>query len=102
MLKLILTCTVLAVLLGTGSPLAVAGIPSTAFNYQGYLESGGSPADGVFDFKFRLYDASENGNQEGSEVIAPNVTVTEGVFAVLLDFGAAALDGVGAPSGAAE
>ena len=45
---------VLACVLGgsaLGQPL------TTAFTFQGELASGGAPANGVFDVRFRLYDA---------------------------------------------
>lgn len=33
----------------------------TAFTYQGRLISGGNPANGVYDFKFSLYDDKKAG-----------------------------------------
>ena len=40
----------------------------TAFTHQGRLTQAGSPADGEFDFEFRLFDAASAGNQQGSVV----------------------------------
>ena len=59
----------------------------TAFTYQGYLEDGGSPANGAFDLQFKLFDAAIGGSQLGTIAAFEDVTVTDGVFSVLLDFG---------------
>ncbi len=40
----------------------------TAFTHQGRLIQAGLPADGDFDFEFRLFDAASAGNQQGSVV----------------------------------
>lgn len=59
---------------------------STAFTYQGRLTDASMPqGNGSYTMKFRLYDASENGNQAGSEQTAL-VTVNNGIFATTLDF----------------
>lgn len=60
----------------------------TAFTYQGQLKSAGSPANGLHDLRFRLYDAFAGGAQVGPTLCANNVSVTEGLFTVSLDFGA--------------
>ena len=60
----------------------------TAFTYQGRLTDGGSPANGEYDFKFKLYDSG--GAQVGSMVPKENTTVTDGLFTVELDFGSGA------------
>ncbi|RME12645.1 MAG: hypothetical protein D6802_03630 [Ardenticatenia bacterium] len=67
----------------TGVQVAV----STAFTYQGRLTDGGNPANGTYDFRFKLYDAQTGGSQVGSTVTANDVTVTDGLFTVQLDFG---------------
>ncbi len=71
--------------------LAMAAIPvlaqSTAFSYQGALSDGSQPANGNYNFEFRLYDSLSGGTQVGSSVIANGVTVTDGSFSVTLDFG---------------
>lgn len=61
---------------------------STAFNYQGRLIDGGTPAGGTYDMEFALFDALSDGNQVGSTQSIPNVQVNSGVFSVDLDFGA--------------
>jgi len=60
---------------------------STSFTYQGRLTDGGTPAEGNYDFEFKLYDASSEGNQIGSTVIKADVPVTDGLFIVALNFG---------------
>ncbi|MDQ7029064.1 MAG: tail fiber domain-containing protein [Ardenticatenia bacterium] len=65
----------------------------TAFTYQGRLTDGGSPASGSYDFQFALYDAASGGAQVGSTVTLDDVTVSDGVFTVQLDFGSIAFDG---------
>jgi hypothetical protein len=68
----------------TDAPLAPLG---TAFTYQGRLTVSGSPADGLFDFEFRLFDALTAGNPVGSAVVVQDVAVSNGLFVVQLDFG---------------
>lgn len=51
------------------------------------MNAGGSPADGIYDFEFRLYDAAADGNPIGSTVSVDDVAVSRGLFAVDLDFG---------------
>jgi hypothetical protein len=73
------------------TPQAVTG---NAFTYQGYLEDGSSPANGKYDFQFNLYNDLTGGSQVGSAVTKDNVTVTNGLFSVALDFGSV-FDGTG-------
>ena len=72
--------------------LAVAPI-GTAFTYQGRLTDGAQPANGNYDFVFNLMDAATNGNSVGPNMAMPNVSVHDGYFTVVLDFGANAFDG---------
>lgn len=85
LLALILTVGVTGVL--AQSPLG------TEFTYQGELQDGGNPADGVYDFEFTLYDAASGGAQIGSTVIRDDVTVSDGRFTVQLDFGSDVFSG---------
>lgn len=59
----------------------------TAFSYQGRIDVNGSPVEGRFDFTFALYDASTGGTQVGAPVTANGISVAQGVFDTLLDFG---------------
>lgn len=60
----------------------------TAFTYQGELREAGVPANADYDFRFRLFDAASGGSQVGPTVDANSVEVSNGLFAVPLDFGA--------------
>ena len=68
----------------------------TAFTYQGQLQQSGSPATGPCDFQFMLFDAAGSGspptggNQIGNPAAADGVQVSNGLFTLPLDFGAAA------------
>lgn len=57
------------------------------FTYQGMLREKGVPADGNYDFRFRLYRDPDGSNQVGSAVFRTNVPVQNGVFTVQVDFG---------------
>lgn len=61
---------------------------STQFNYQGSINASGTPANGTYDFEFVLFDALNAGNQVGPTLPRNNVVVTNGIFAIQLDFGA--------------
>src|SRR5262245_29743484 len=83
------TALVLSVAIATiGAPAGAQVSLGTAFTYQGRLASGGSPANGLFDFEFRLYDDPTAGGQVGPTVALPSVNVSSGLFTVTLDFGA--------------
>ncbi len=75
------------VAIAIAAPAAIAQPLTTAFTYQGHLNSAGSPAAGAHDFQFALYDAASGGAQIGATLCADNVTVANGVFTVSLDFG---------------
>jgi hypothetical protein len=66
---------------------------STAITYQGYLADNGVGANGSFDFQFALFSTAGEGTQVGSTLTLADVEVKEGVFTVLLDFGAGAFTG---------
>src|SRR6058998_3090639 len=57
------------------------------FRYQGQLNDGGIPATGSYDFQFYLRDALTGGNPVGTTNTLAPVGVTNGLFAVTLDFG---------------
>ncbi len=65
----------------------------TAFTYQGRLTDNGNPANGNHDLRFYLRDALLAGNPVGTtNTIAP-VVVSNGLFAVTLDFGGGVFPG---------
>ncbi len=65
----------------------------TSFTYQGRLTDAGNPANGIYDLQFTLFTAATGGSQVGSVVTKDDVTVTDGLFTVTLDFGASAFTG---------
>ena len=75
--------------------LGAAYAQGTAFTYQGRLTDSDNPADGVFDMQFKLFDTPTTGTgaPQGSTITNPTVQVTNGVFAVELDFGAGVFTG---------
>jgi hypothetical protein len=75
----------LAAMTGLAAPFG------TEFRYQGRLSASGFPAvDGLYDFQFTLHDAAALGLPVGSAVTMSVVPVTNGLFAVQLNFGATA------------
>jgi hypothetical protein len=66
---------------------------TTAFTYQGSLKDGANPANGNYDFEFKLFDLVSGGTQQGTTVQRLNVAVANGTFNVSLDFGTAVLTG---------
>jgi len=75
----------IAALLLVASSVALA--QTTEFTYQGTLKDNGNPANANYDFEFALFDAPSGGSQVGSTIPKNNLLVTNGVFAVKLDFG---------------
>lgn len=69
------------------SAQSVAQPLATAFAFQGELRSGGSPATGLNDLRFTLFDAASGGSPVGSTRRMDNVAVTEGLFTTTIDIG---------------
>lgn len=59
----------------------------TAFTYQGQLSSSGAPAEGVYDFRFRVAVDPFANNYLGSSFLTNGVPVTNGLFTTAMDFG---------------
>jgi hypothetical protein len=66
---------------------------TTAFTSQGRLTDGGTTANGNYDLQFALFDNLSGGTQVGATQTVSTVSVSGGVFAVQLDFGASAFPG---------
>src|SRR6185503_14373242 len=75
--------------------VVTAQAQTTTFTYQGKFTDGGTAANGIYDMQFKLFDSATvgAGTQIGSTITNATVTITEGVFTVQLDFGAAAFPG---------
>ncbi len=74
--------------------VSVAAPMGTAFTYQGRLMDANGPADGQYDFEFRLFaDPLLNSFQIGGTIDINDLDVIDGYFTVLLDFGDKAFTG---------
>lgn len=69
-----------------GTPRALAGPQTSAFTYQGELTAAGTPVTGLYDFQFRLYDASIGGSQVGATLTNLGLSVSNGRFTTQLNF----------------
>jgi hypothetical protein len=94
----------LVLIVGMGStascPAAWAQAPQgdpvgNAFTYQGRLQISDAPYSGACDFQFGLWDDPSGGTQVGSTLTRTNVSVSQGYFTVVLDFGAGRFQGDG-------
>lgn len=77
------------------SAISTARAGGTAFSYQGRLNDGGAPANGTYQFEFTFWDSLSGGSLASPSVLGTpgGVVVKSGLFTVVLDFGAGALDG---------
>ncbi len=60
----------------------------TAFTYQGRLNDGANPATGNYDLAFSLFTVNSGPGQVGGMLTNALTGVTNGLFTVILDFGA--------------
>lgn len=66
---------------------------SSTFTYQGRLETNGIPVSGTFTFQPTLWDAASGGSLvAGNSPTTSNVTVSNGLFLLPLNFGPSALN----------
>src|SRR4051794_11313992 len=67
----------------------------TAFMYQGRLASGTNFGNGLYDFKFSLWDAPGSGATliNATQTLSNVNVATNGLFTVSLDFGTGAFNG---------
>jgi len=61
--------------------------------FQGQLKESGIPQSRTVDFQFALFDDEVGGAQAGSTLSRDSVDLVDGLFAVSLDFDAAAFNG---------
>lgn len=68
---------------------------SGAFTYEGRLAEHDAPANGTYELEFTLWDSASGGQPVTAATLGTpgGITVTAGRFAVVLDFGAGALNG---------
>ncbi len=70
----------------TQQPSAPQTLAGTAFTYQGQLRHNGAAVNGLCDFLFSLWDSASGGVQQGTTQMYPDVSVTDGLFTVSIDF----------------
>jgi hypothetical protein len=75
--------------------VCAAPAQGTAFTYQGRLNDGSNPASGNYDLRFNVYDAPTNGALMAGPATNFVTGVTNGLFAVTLDFGGGVFSGPG-------
>ena len=72
-----------ALLAATGAALAIG----TEFTWQGELRESSLPANGSYDFEFRLYAAATGGSPIGPVRSLQAQSISGGLYTALLDFG---------------
>jgi hypothetical protein len=82
-------CARLFIVLALAVAVESARAQGTAFTYQGELTYSGALANGVFDLQFTIYAAGSGGSALAGPLTRNAVTISNGVFTVLLDFGRA-------------
>ncbi len=87
--QLILLFSALAVLAGVNQAIA----QGTAFTYQGQLDVNGNLTNGIYDFKFDVFNSLTGGSAIGGPVTNFSVPVSNGVFTTIIDFGAGVFTG---------
>jgi len=87
-----LTILVLSLLL-CQAEVSKAEPMGTAWTYQGRLMDANSPADGRYDFQFKLYYGPTDPNQVGGTDDVNDIDVIDGYFTAELDFGSSVFDG---------
>ncbi|MFN3690897.1 MAG: hypothetical protein ACK4UU_08245, partial [Fimbriimonadales bacterium] len=66
--------------------LTISGAFAQPFTYQGFLKASGNPANGTYQMTFRLYSVPSGGSALAT--VGPvNVSVSNGLFTVELNFG---------------
>ncbi|HSY43791.1 MAG TPA: tail fiber protein [Candidatus Acidoferrum sp.] len=86
-----LACLALSILNSHLSTAYAQG--TTAFTYQGRLNTGTNAANGSYDMTFAVYDAAVSGNLIAGPITNSAVAVSNGLFTVTLNFGAGVFTG---------
>jgi hypothetical protein len=82
----------LLLLLTIGPQLSTALAQGMIFTYQGRLDDGGSPANGVYSMVFYLYNVETNGSPLDDVGVA-SISVTNGLFTTPLSFSPGSFNG---------
>lgn len=91
--KFVYWCVALVLLSILNAQVSTAFAQGTAFTYQGRLNNGTNPATGNFDLTFSLFGVSSGGSSLAGPVTNTAVGVTNGLFTVMVDFGAGVFTG---------
>ena len=84
------------VLLSTLIPqLSTCLAQGTAFTYQGRLNDGANPANGIYDLRFAIYDSASGPGIVAGPLTNSPVAVSNGLFTVTLDPGVGVFTGAG-------
>ncbi len=89
----IVVLALLALLSTLNFQLSTVFAQGTAFTYQGQLQNNGSPASGTYNLQFLLYTNKSVGSALAGPVTTNGVVITNGLFTVLVDFGAGVFTG---------
>ena len=81
------------VILALFSLAPTAHAQGTAFTYQGQLQNNGALASGTYNLTFTLFATSTGGTAVAGPATNTAVFVTNGLFTVLIDFGASVWNG---------
>ena len=87
------TLALAAILLSALNPQLSTFAQGTGFTYQGVLNDQGAPANGAFDLQFNLFTLPAGGAPIGPLVSTNDLAISNGLFAVTLDFGAGVFTG---------
>lgn len=83
----------LLALVAVVSFVGTAAAQTTTFTYQGKLTDAGNAANGSYQMEFKLFGSTSGTDQFGGAITNPNVTVSQGIFTVNLDFGQSVFSG---------
>ncbi len=81
------------VLLALGGSFVTAVPLSSAFTYQGQLYDGTNAANGIYDFRFKLYDGAAADPAIDGPITNAAVSVANGLFTATPEFGFTAFNG---------
>jgi hypothetical protein len=85
--------TILFFLVCLGFALSPVHGQSTAFTYQGRLNDGTNPANGSYEMRFGLFGDKDAGEALAVPITNAPIQVSNGIFAVTLDWGGAVFAG---------
>src|SRR5208282_881548 len=95
-LKLVKGAALLLLLSTLNPQLSTVHAQGTAFTYQGRLQNNGSPASGTYNLTFSLYTINTGGTAVAGPVTNTAVSVTNGLFTAMIDFGPGVFTGTNA------